>query len=94
MVAYIVLLVLLININKYIEVYENHVKEVLLNDAIENLDQSTSKIVLNMLSKSPKFVRSNLLDESLRLENEERLEVVKNHSIDSLFVLYLLEGDF
>jgi len=93
-ISYTILFFLLISIYKNIEVYENHVKEILLNDAVENFDQSTSKIVFNMLSKTPDFVRNNLLNEDLRLDNEERLEVLKNKDIDSLFVLYLVEDNF
>ena len=92
--AYIVLLIALINTYKSIEVYENYIKRSLLNEAIGQLDNSSSNIIEKIIQNNVPFVSSNIQNEALRKSNEKILNIIKGNNIHSLFVLYISHGKY
>ena len=92
--AYIALSCLLVFSYKSIGGYEEKVENFLLNRAIGIVDDTSSKILDQIIFKNPNFIKANLKDESLRVENEKRLSVLSNQDIKSLYVLYLNKGKY
>ncbi len=90
----IILSFLLILSYKSIGSYEEKVENFLLNRAIGIVDDTSTKILDQIVSKNSDFIKSNLKDESLRLENEKRLSVLLNQDIKSLYVLYINRGKY
>lgn len=93
-IAYIVLFALLVNIYVNIGSYENHIKQALLNEASGTIDDTSSNILSGIVDNTKDFVKSNLDNESLRLKNQKHLKVIKSETIDSLFVLFVVDGSF
>lgn len=93
-IAYIILFTLLVNMYANIESYENHIKQALLNEASGTLDDTSANVLSKIVDQSQNFVRSNLKNEALRLQNQESLKMIKSQTIDSLFVLFILDGSF
>jgi len=93
-IAYIILFTLLVNMYANIESYENHIKQALLNEASGTLDDTSANVLSKIVDQSQDFVRSNLKNEALRLQNQESLKMIKSQTIDSLFVLFILDGSF
>ncbi|CAA6815435.1 MAG: diguanylate cyclase/phosphodiesterase (GGDEF & EAL domains) with PAS/PAC sensor(s) [uncultured Sulfurovum sp.] len=87
--AYMVLLLVLSNTYKNIEVYENYIKRALFNEAIGLLDDTSSNVLSKIVKKNGKFVPSNIENKILRDENEKTLGLIKSKDIKSLYVLYL-----
>ncbi len=92
--AYIVLSFLLVFSYKSIGGYEERVENFLLNRAIGIVDDTSSKILDQIIFKNPNFIKTNLQDEALRAENEKRLSVLSNQDIKSIYVLYLNRGKY
>lgn len=92
--AYIALLAIVFNGYQKVEVYEDKIKQTLLNEAIGFLDTSSSNIIINMLEGNSSFVEDNLKNEELRVVNEKTLGLIKSNNIKSLFVLYLAGGNY
>jgi len=83
-----ILFTLFLNIYKAVSPYEDRFKHLLLNEAISFVDNTSTKI-LTTIVKNDNFVTSNINNELTRLINEEKLSLVDNAGINSLFVLYL-----
>ena len=92
--AYIALSILLIFSYKSIGGYEEKVENLLLNRAIGIVDDTSSKILDQIIFKNSNFIYANLKDEAFRVENEKRLSVLSNQDIKSLYVLYLNKGKY
>ncbi len=75
-------------------VYEDKVKNLLLNKAVGMVDDTSSKILSQIVLDRGNFINENLTDETLRVENENRLSVLFNQDIKSLYVLYLRKGKY
>ena len=90
--AYIVLLFLVLFSYKNIGLYEDKIKNSLLNKSIGMVDDTSSNIMDKILTKNIDFVRTNLENESLRMENEKTLSLMNNQDVQSLYVLYI-SGD-
>ncbi len=58
------------------------------------VDDTSSKILSQIVLESDNFIDENLVDEDLRVENEDRLSVLFNQDIKSLYVLYLRKGKY
>jgi diguanylate cyclase (GGDEF)-like protein len=84
----------LVSIYANIGSYENHIKQALLNEASGMLDDTSSNVLSKIVDQNQDFVRSNLKNEELRLQNQEDLKVIKSETIHSLFVLFVLDGSF
>lgn len=93
-IAYVVLFMVLLNTYKQIEVYENGVKQTLLNEAIGLLDNTSSNIMESIVDVNADFVVSNAMNELLRKKNEKTLNLIKTDKIKSLFVLYHVGGNY
>ena len=85
---------LLIFSYKTIGSYKEKVENFLLNRAIGIVDDTSTKILDQIIFKNPNFIKANLKDERLRVENEKRLSVLSNQDIKSLYVLYLNKGRY
>ena len=92
--AYVALSLLLIFSYKSIGGYEEKVKNLLLNRAIGIVDDTSSKILDQIIFQDSNFIYANLKDEALRRENEKRLAVLSNQDIKSLYLLYLNRGKY
>ena len=92
--SYIALSILLIFSYKSIGGYEEKVKNLLLNRAIGIVDDTSTKILDQIIFKNSNFIYANLKDEAFRVENEKRLSVLSNQDIKSLYVLYLNRGKY
>ena len=87
--AYVALSCLLILSYKSIGGYEEKVENFLLNRAIGIVDDTSTKILDQIIFKNPNFIKANLKDKSLRAENEKSLSLLSNQDIKSLYLLYL-----
>ena len=92
--AYIIFASLLIFSYKSIGGYEERVKNLLLNRAVGIIDDTSSKILDQIIFKNSNFILANLQDEALRAENEKRLSILSNEDIKSLYVLYINRGKY
>ena len=92
--AYVILLTIVLLAYKNIGLYEEKVKNLLLNKAIGMVDDTSEKILNEILVKNNNFVRENLKNKSLRFENEKTLGFMHNQDIQSLYVLYLFQEKY
>jgi len=92
--AYVALLILVIFSFKTIGLYEEDVKNALLNKSVGVVDATSSNILDKLLTKNIDFVRSNLESETLRKENEKTLSLMKNQDIQSLYILYIHDDKY
>ncbi len=74
--------------------YEDRVKHALLNEAISLMDDTTDNILNNVITNDSNFVLDNIENESLRLKNEKTLSIMNSSDINSLFIVYLLDGNY
>ncbi len=74
--------------------YEERVKNLLLNRAVGIIDDTSSKILDQIIFNNSNFILANLKDEGLRAENEKRLSILSNEDIKSLYVLYINRGKY
>ena len=72
--------------------YETRFKNVLLNHAIEIVDNTSANILDEMLEESLDFVQSNLENDNLRIKNETSLSLLLNKDIQELYVLFPLDS--
>ncbi|CAA6821497.1 MAG: Unknown protein [uncultured Sulfurovum sp.] len=79
---------------KSIAPFEYKVKNILLNEAITLLDDTSSNILKSIVDNNLSFVHSNYHDANLRLKNEKQLAMMGSPDISSLFVLRISEGDY
>jgi diguanylate cyclase (GGDEF)-like protein len=79
---------------KNLGVYEERVKNTLLNEAISLVDDTSDNVLQRILDEKSDFVISNIKSEKLRFENEKLLSLMKSSDINSIFVLYLLEDNY
>lgn len=70
------------------EVYEHKLKNILLNHAIEIVDNSSENVLDHIIKNKIDFVKTNRLSKELRVKNEKSLLLLRNKDIQSLFVLY------
>ena len=90
--SYILLSFFVLFTYKSLGIFEDKLKNALLDKSVGTVDDTSSNILDKILANEPDFVRSNLTNESLRLENEKTLAIINNQNIQSLYVLYII-GD-
>ena len=92
--AYALFFTLIINAIVNLGLYEDDVKNALLNKSISVIDDTSSNILDEIVLKDKDVIRSNLDNESLRIHNEKRLSVLSNQDIKSLYVLFIDKGKY
>lgn len=89
LIAYVALIFAVTYVLDNIESYEMKLKDLLLNQSIDMIDTTSTKIIDEMLLKDPDFVYSNLQDGEIRLQNEKKLSVLVNDDINALYMLFI-----
>ena len=89
LIAYVALIFAVTYVLDNIESYEMKLKDLLLNQSIDMIDTTSTKIIDEMLLKDPDFVYSNLQDSEIRLQNEKKLSVLVNDDINALYMLFI-----
>lgn len=92
LLAYISLIILVTYVLYNIESYEMKLKDLLLNQSIDMIDTTSTKIIDEMLMADTEFIETNLHNNEVRLQNEKKLSVLVNNDIDALYMLYLSEN--
>ncbi|MBU1667920.1 bifunctional diguanylate cyclase/phosphodiesterase [bacterium] len=90
--AYVALIVAVTYLLHNIESFEMKLKDLLLNQSIDMIDTTSTKIIDRMLIKDPNFVHSNLQDSEVRLKNEKKLSVLVNDDITALYMLFVAQN--
>jgi len=92
--AYTLFFILVINAILNLGFYEDNIKKTLLNNFIAIIDDTSSNILDEMLLKNKDFVRSNLTDKKLRLQNEKTLSFLKNQDVKSIYILFIKQEKY
>jgi len=73
---------------KNIDSYENQLKNLILNQSIDIIDNTSENILKDMLYQDPDFIHSNLLKPEVHRKNEKSLALLRNKDMNDLFVLF------
>ena len=93
-IAYTLLFIIILNSIVNLGLYEDDVKNALLNKSIAVIDDTSSNILEEMVLEDKDFIRLNLEDEYLRVQNEKKLSLLDNQDIKSLYVLFIDKGQY
>ncbi len=88
----IILIVFFLYFYKHIDNYNNKLKNILLNHAIEIVDNTSENILDEIVEKNFDFVKLNLINNNVRVKNEKSLGLLLNKDIKELFVLFPSEN--
>ena len=84
----IMIFVLFLYFYKHLDNYENRLKNILLNHAIEIVDNTSANILDDMVEENLDFVKLNLINSEVRIKNEKSLSLLLNKDIEELYVLF------
>jgi diguanylate cyclase (GGDEF)-like protein len=84
----IVIFVFFLYFYKHIDNYDNRLKNILLNHAIEIVDNTSENILDEIVEKNFDFVKLNLINNNVRVKNEKSLALLLNKDIKELYVLF------
>ena len=88
-IAYVVLFIIVLNVYKNLEHYEDTLKASLLDTSISMIDDTSTNILNEIGSTNLDFIHSNFENSDLREKNEKTLAILDNEDIKSLFILYI-----
>lgn len=91
LVGYIVLVVSVFYVYNNISTYEKDLKNILLNQSISDIDDSSNKVLIKILKKSSNFINDNMTNAQLREENEIALSVLVTRNIRSLYIVFPIQ---
>jgi len=72
--------------------YEDRLKNLLLNQAVSRIDNSSNNIIHRMLQEYPNFIYMNQSDKVIRFKNENRISDLLSEGVKAVYVLYLYKG--
>jgi diguanylate cyclase (GGDEF)-like protein len=84
----IIIFVFFLYFYKHIDNYDNRLKNILLNHAIEIVDNTSENILDEIVEKNFDFVKLNLINNNVRVKNEKSLALLLNKDIKELYVLF------
>jgi len=88
----IIIFVLFLYFYKHLDNYDSKLKNILLNHAIEIVDNTSENILDEMVEENFDFVKLNLINNSVRIKNEKSLALLLNKDIKELYVLFPSEN--
>ena len=83
-----ILLLLALYFYKNMGNYEDRLKNLLLNQAVNRIDNSSNNIIHRMLQDYPEFIYINKKDSAVRIQNENRISDLLSEEVKAVYVLY------